>query len=295
MIRNLDLATLRTLVTVADLAGVTRAANQLHLTQSAVSMQIKRLEELLDINIVERDGRKVRPTPQGEQLISYARKMIALNDEIVDRLTNSENEGSLRFGVPFDIVEPHIPGLLKQFVHQYPRVSVSLSADNTVHLLDQFNAGALDVTLTTEMEPGPGGTVLLERELVWTGAVDGRAWKQEPLPLAFTKTCMFRQPAIRALDDAGIAWTDAIGAGCNYDSGSIACAADLGIRADIAGFRAQGMAPVEDSGERLPPLPTYCVVLYVADGPNSEMAEVFARLIEAAFKATEPEAPRTAA
>ena len=131
MHRNLDIGTLRTLVSVVDLAGVTKAANKLNLTQSTVSMQLKRLEETLGRPLVVRDGRVMRATSQGEQLVSYARKLLAMNDEIVDRLTNSDSAGELRFGIPHDIVEPHIPGLLKKFVHRYPKVSVSLSVDNT--------------------------------------------------------------------------------------------------------------------------------------------------------------------
>ena len=283
MHRNLDIGTLRTLVSVVDLAGVTKAANKLNLTQSTVSMQLKRLEETLGRPLVVRDGRVMRATSQGEQLVSYARKLLAMNDEIVDRLTNSDSAGELRFGIPHDIVEPHIPGLLKKFVHRYPKVSVSLSVDNTRMLLQEFNAGRFDIILTTELETGIGGTLLLERDLVWTGAIDGRAWQQDPLPLAFTETCMFRKPAIDALDKAGIIWTDAVDTGKNYDSGFIACAADLGVRADIEGFRAPGMEPVIDTTGRMPELPRYRMNMYVADGPNREIADVFSRLIRTAF------------
>lgn len=283
MHRNLDIGTLRTLVSVVDLAGVTKAANKLNMTQSAVSMQIKRLEETLGLPLVVRDGRVMRATSQGEQLVSYARKLLAMNDEIVDRLTNSDSAGELRFGIPHDIVEPHIPGLLKKFVHRYPKVSVTLSADNTRTLLQEFNAGRFDIILTTELETGIGSTLLLERDLVWTGAIDGRAWQQDPLPLAFSETCIFRKPAIEALDNAGIIWTDAVDTGKNFDSGFIACAADLGVRADIEGFRAPGMAPVANTTGRLPDLPRYRVNMYIADGPNREIADVFSRLISQAF------------
>lgn len=283
MLRNLDIGTLRTLITVVDTAGVTKAANKLHLTQSTVSMQLKRLEETLGMPLVTRQGRSMCATEQGDQLLSYARKLVAMNDEAVDRLINSESGGELRFGVPYDIVEPHIPVILKKFVHGFPRVSVSLNADNTLPLIDEFSAGNLDIILTTELDTGVGGTVLLERDLVWTGAIGGRAWLQEPLPLAFTENCMFRKPAITALDKAGITWINSVGTGRNFDSGSIACAADLGVRADIKGFRAPGMEPIADATGRLPELPRYRVNMYVADGPNREMADVFSRLIRKAF------------
>ena len=283
MLRNFDIGTLRTLVTVVDLAGVTKAANQLNLTQSTVSMQLKRLEETIGMPLVVRDGRSMSATQQGEQLVSYARKLVAMNDEAVDRLINRDSGGELRSGVPHDIIEPHIPAILKQFVHAFPGVSVSLVVDNTRTLLPKFEAGLIDVVLTTELEASVGATLLLERDLVWTGAIDGRAWMQDPLPLGLTENCVFRKPVIAALDEAGIRWVDALGLGQNYDSGSVACAADLGIRADIDGFRPPGMGPVSDTFGRLPKLPRYRMNMYISDGPNREIADVFSRLIRKAF------------
>lgn len=289
MLRNFDIGTLRTLVTVVDLAGVTKAANKLNLTQSTVSMQLKRLEDTLGMPLVVRDGRSMSATLQGEQLVSYARKLVAMNDEAVDRLTSHDSGGVLRFGVPHDIVEPHIPAILKQFVHAFPRVSVSLVVDNTRTLLQDFESGLIDVALTTELDINTSGTLLLERDLVWTGAINGRAWMLDPLPLGFTENCVFRKPVIAALDEAGIRWVDAVGSGQNYDAGSVACAADLGVRADIAGFRAPGMGPVNDTLARLPALPLYRVNMYISDGPNREVAEVFSRLIHKAFADQEPD------
>jgi DNA-binding transcriptional LysR family regulator len=104
MPRNLDLAALRSFVTVADVGGVTKAAGYLNLTQSAVSMQLKRLEEGLNLGLFARAARKLTLTPEGEQLLVFARKMLALNDEALARLTSSTYEGEIRLGVPHDIV-----------------------------------------------------------------------------------------------------------------------------------------------------------------------------------------------
>ncbi len=116
MSRNLDLTALRSFVAVADAGGVTRAAGFLNLTQSAVSMQIKRLEEALDLALLDRTGRGVALTPSGEQLLSYARRMVALNDEAWTRLTCQSHEGEIVLGVPHDIVYPAIPQVLQRFV-----------------------------------------------------------------------------------------------------------------------------------------------------------------------------------
>ena len=113
--RNLDMTTLRSFVAVADSGGVTRAAGFLHLTQSAVSMQLKRLEELLAVDLFDRSGRSIALTAEGEQLLVFARRMLALNDEAVRRLTDQAYEGEITLGVPHDIVYPAIPRVLKQF------------------------------------------------------------------------------------------------------------------------------------------------------------------------------------
>ncbi len=287
MFRNLDIGTLRTFITVVEMAGVTRAANKLHLTQSAVSMQIKRLEDMLGISLLTRNSQGMCPTAEGEQLLSYARRLVSMNDEALGRLLQRDEGGEVRFGVPHDIVEPHVPRILKQFVQTHPHASVRLYSKQSANLLERFRAGKLDVIITTELDTNPGCKNLLERDLVWTGAIHGRAWRQEPLPLAFTRICMFRKPAIAALDTAGISWVNAIDSGNNSYSVAIACAADLAIRADIRGFKAPGMAEVSDTENRLPKLPAYFVNLYVAEragSGNDKVIRELARLIETAFK-----------
>ena len=141
MRRNLDLAALRALAAIADFGGVTRAAHVLNLTQSAVSMQLKRLESLLGQELLERTGRSVALTAAGEQLLSYARKMVDMNDEIFARLTEQTYEGELVFGVPHDIVYPVIPQVLQRYHAAYPRVKVQVVSSYTSTLKAQFSRG----------------------------------------------------------------------------------------------------------------------------------------------------------
>ena len=141
---------LRSFVAVADAGGVTKAAGLLNLTQSAVSMQLKRLEESLNIALLDRSARTIGLTPQGEQLLSYARRMLAMNDEIYGKLTATEFEGEVTLGVPHDIVYPIIPKVLQRFAAAYPRVRVHLVSSYTRKLVEQFNRGEIDVILTTE-------------------------------------------------------------------------------------------------------------------------------------------------
>jgi DNA-binding transcriptional LysR family regulator len=208
--RNLDITTLRALVAVTDHGGVTRAAAMLNLTQSAVSMQIKRLEEMLGLALFDRGNRRVSLTASGEQLVRYARRILALNDEAVGRLTEDLYEGELRLGVPHDIVYPVVPRVLKQFKAAYPRVNVHLRSSSTVKLREEFTRGEVDLILTTEEGVDDGGETLTEMALRWTGAPGGTSWKRRPLRLAFCTNCIFRPIVLRKLEQAGIDWEMAV-------------------------------------------------------------------------------------
>jgi DNA-binding transcriptional LysR family regulator len=210
MARNLDLTALRSFVTVAETGGVTKAAQQLHLTQSAVSMQLKRLEESLAQPLLDRSGRGVTLTNQGEQLLSYGRRMLVLNDEVMARMTDDAFEGEVRFGVPADIVYPNIPKILQRFDRAYPRVRVNLFSSYTRKLKAMIDSGDLDLILTTEDECGPQGETISMQHLVWVGAPGGTAFRGRPLRLAFERACLFRPWVQRALDERGIAWEMAV-------------------------------------------------------------------------------------
>ncbi len=185
MPRNLDLTALRALVAVADSGGVTRAAGLLNLTQSAVSMQIKRLEEGLGLEFFTRAQRKLTLTPQGEQLLHYARRMLELNDEALSRLADTGFDCEIRLGVPHDIVYPAIPGVLQRLASVYPCARVNLLSCFTPLLKEEFARGELDLILTTEEAPGEGGESLDQRPLVWVGAPGGAVWQRRPLRLGF--------------------------------------------------------------------------------------------------------------
>ncbi|SDE28741.1 transcriptional regulator, LysR family [Salipiger thiooxidans] len=204
--RNLDITTLRSFVAVADAGGVTRAAGFLNLTQSAVSMQLKRLEDMLGLALLDRSGRGVSLTPAGEQLLKYARRMVDLNDEIYSRLTMTDWEGEIVLGVPHDIVYPVIPRIMKKMQRDFPRVRLQLLSSYTSELKDLFARGAVDVILTTEAEPGEGGEGLLDVPLRWYGAPNGTAWKTRPLRIAFSRRCGFRPVAIALMEREQFDW-----------------------------------------------------------------------------------------
>lgn len=239
MPRNLDLAALRAFVAVADAGGVTRAAGLLNLTQSAVSMQVKRLEESLGLTLFLRAARRLALSPEGEQLMSYGRRMLALNDEVLSRFSSAACEGEIRLGVPHDVVYPAIPGILKRMAQCYPRVKVNLVSSFTILMKQEFQRGGFDVILTTEEAPDAGAEVLSSRPLVWVGAHDGTAWQRRPLRLGFKDSCIFRPRAQAVLDAAGIPWEMATG-GESEQAVEATVAADLAVSVRMAGSIPEG-------------------------------------------------------
>lgn len=282
--RNLDITTLRSFVAVADSGGVTRAAGFLHLTQSAVSMQLKRLEEMLDLPLLDRSGRSIALTASGEQLLVYARRMVALNDEVITRLTDHAFEGEITLGVPHDVVYPAVPQVLKQFHAAFPRVKVQLEASYTRTLKDQFAKGECDVIVTTESGVDQGGEVLATKPLVWVGAPGGTAWRQRPLQLAFCRYCVFRAHIVAALDSAGIAWDMSVDTESDRTI-EAAVSADLAVHAMIEGTQPPYLE-VLDHGGALPELPVQQINLYGAKGEADEVRDTLVHLLRNAFAVT---------
>jgi DNA-binding transcriptional LysR family regulator len=285
MPRNLDLTALRSFAAVADAGGVTRAATQLNLTQSAVSMQLKRLEESLGLSLLDRSARTIALTAQGEQLLGYARRLLAHNDETWGRLTHPAFEGAIDFGVPHDIIYPRVPQVLQRFAAEYPRVKLRLHSLYTSGLKELFARGEMDLILTTEFGTGPGGEMLAEQQLVWTGAPGGQAWRLRPLRFASCANCVFKRPALEALDAAGIPW--------EYTVESISPAAiDASVAADLAvsvqmetGVPSR-CEPIRHGGA-LPPLPEHRINMYVTTGPRAELALRLAALVRQAYGVAE--------
>lgn len=281
MRRNLDMTALRSFVAVADTGGVTRAAGYLNLTQSAVSMQLKRLEESLGQTLLDRSARRIGLTPAGVQLLSYGRRLVALNDEVMSRMTDDAYEGEVALGVPHDIVYPVLPTVLKQFAASYPRIRVHLTSSFTEQLMTEFREGRLDAILTTETGVADGGETLVEAPLVWVGAPGGQAWRDRPLRLAFERRCIFREVVQRRLDDAGVPWTMAVEADSFRAIGAMVLA-DLAVHTllETAHMGSYERLP---SGGDLPGLPTFRVNLYTRDGERPEAIRDLSALLRTGY------------
>ena len=281
MPRNLDLTALRSFVTVADVGGVTRAAGYLNLTQSAVSMQIKRLEDALGMQLFLRAARKLALSPEGEQLLSYGRRMLALNDEALSRFTTTACDGEIRLGVPHDVVYPAIPGILKRMALAYPCLRINLVSSFTVLMKEAFAKGDFDVILTTEETPDPGAEVLGARPLVWVGAPDGNAWQRRPLRLGFKDTCIFRPRAQAALDAAGIPWQLATG-GESEQAVEATVAADLAVSVRMVGSIPEGMTPIAGENQ-LPPVGEMKLGLYRGTRRADEAVDLLVSELRCAY------------
>ncbi|MFK7870715.1 MAG: LysR family transcriptional regulator [Roseobacter sp.] len=283
--RNLDVTTLRSFVAVADAGGVTRAAGYLHLTQSAVSMQLKRLEELLGVKLFDRSGRGIALTASGEQLLVYARRMVVLNDEVIDRLTDHAYEGEIVLGVPHDIVYPAIPLVLKQFHAAFPRVKVQLVSLYTHGLKEMFSRGECDLILTTETIEEPRAETLCRKPLRWVGAPEGHAWRQSPLKLAFGRLCSFRPRVVEALDAAKIPWEVVVETESDRTI-EATVSADLAVHTMIEGTEPPHLVAIDHAGA-LPDLPDQLVNLYRFKEQGTVVEEAMVDLLRRTFSSAE--------
>jgi len=201
---------LRSFVAAADTGSFTKAAPMVHRTQSAVSMQMKKLEKDLGRELFRREGRGVVLTSEGDVLYRYARRLLALHDEALVAMGGPKLNGLVRFGAPEDYSTRYLPGALQRFAAAHPRVQVDVYCDDSARLRDKYRAGELDVVLTTEEQAGAEDSRPLP--LAWLVADRGAPVDRRPLPLAlYHMGCLYRRNALSALERAGIPYRVAYG------------------------------------------------------------------------------------
>lgn len=201
MVAPLDLDQLRTFVAITETGSFTRAAEEVFRTQSAVSMQMRRLEERIGKPLFEKDGRTNRLTTDGERLLLYARQMLRLNRETLAAFDEESLEGHIRIGMPDDYADRFLPEIMTRFSRSNPRVEMSIICEPTVNLITQVQQGTLDVALVTDHPPAE----MVRREpLLWVGSANHEAHRRAILPMAFGRpTCTWRQHGCEALDRIG--------------------------------------------------------------------------------------------
>lgn len=261
----LDLDVLRSFVAIADTGSFTTAASAVFRTPSAVSMQIKKLEDILGRSVFSRDARSVTLTSDGEMLLGYARRMLAINREAVSKFIVPDISGVVRIGSPDDYGERVLPHVLKRFAQSHPSIAVDVIIDQSTNLRRRMDDRELDITLVTKTAKNrmDGAEVLLTEPIVWAGAKGGSAHLREPLPVSiWEEGCAWRAGALEALGREGrnyrVAYMSAHTAGQRS-----AIMADLAVAPLPKSFLNADM--VELSGkDGLPEMGTYSLAMFVA-------------------------------
>ena len=281
----LDTDTLRTFVAIAENGSFTRAAHQVFRTPSALSMQIKRLEETLGQSLFIREARRVSLTPEGEVLLGYGRRLLKLNEEAVGRFLAPSLEGSVRLGTPDDVGTRVLPQVLTRFARSHPAVQVNVNAGRSVDLLKRLDDGELDLALVTLGHSdlsAKRGEVVHTEPLVWAGRDGGVAVQRSPLPLSLANHgCAWREMALGALDKAEISYRVA-------DNSEHCAGQEAAMLADlaVAPFPASLVQPplrVLGPENGLPALGDYQIALVRRDG-SGPAAEALAEQVVQTFR-----------
>ena len=199
----LDLDQLQSFCAIADCGSFTEAARRVNKTQSAVSMQIKRLEERLGHALLSRDGRTVSLTQHGEALYSRARKMLKINAEIMDLFDDQEMAGAIRFGVPDDYAVRLLPVILSSFQKTHPKIIIDVRCAASEELLAGMKQGRYDLICFTQGTNREYGELFRTEKMFWVAAQGGQALHMDPLPIAGGQACCWKDNAIEVLDRLG--------------------------------------------------------------------------------------------
>ncbi|WP_233575791.1 LysR substrate-binding domain-containing protein [Noviherbaspirillum saxi] len=259
---------LRTLVIGITTGSFARAADRIGRSQSAVSLQMKKLEEQLDVEIFEKQGRALALTPAGKTLHDYALRMLELNAETVAAVRGSAIMGSVRFGMSVDFENTWLPATLARFARSHPHVAIEIRMDRNSVLAAQIERNEIDIALIFSNDRRADIKRVAELDMTWIGKPDTNWPSEEPLPLLLLESpCIFRQAAIKALDDAGIKWRIAV---TSLSLGGLWAAAEagLGLTVRSAVSIPHGLANIGPA-RALPALPRIGLCISQADKPTT--------------------------
>lgn len=274
-----DLDALRSFVMGVELGGFAKAANRVGRSASAVSAQLKKLEEQIGSPILQKSGRGRVLTPTGEHLLGYAKRLLALNDEAAIAVRGVDLSGCIRIGLQEDFGEHLLSRMLGSFARAHPKVTVEVHLVRNAELLRLMAEGELDLALAWDSGQGfPDAVDLGQVPLCWIGPAalpvvfDGRA---QPVPLVvFEAPCVMRQAATAALDTAGLSWRVAV-ASMSLVGVWTAVGAGLGVTVRTR----FGLPPTLTVRDDLPPLPRVGLKLYRAQAQQSDTANRLAEII----------------
>lgn len=204
---NIDTITLQCFIAVAETGSFTKAAERVGRTQSAISQQITKLENILNKPLLVR-GKTFALTPEGEIFLSYARQIFALHREAIDRFKEPELEGEVRFGLPENFASVYLAEVLADFSRIHPRILLNIECDLTLNLFERFKKKVFDIVLVKMNRPEdfPNGLEVWSEPLKWVGDTN-LIDPNKPIPLVLSpQPCVYRTSAIKALEKAGHPW-----------------------------------------------------------------------------------------
>ncbi len=198
-LQDLQIDWLKCFVAVVDAGSLSAAAPEVHRSQSAVSMQLKKLESALGCQLLVRGPRQHQLTPAGQRLLGYARRMLDLHAETQAAFHGRELSGSIRLGVPDDYAAKYLTPVLKRFAPLHGSVEIELNCEQSTALIPRIESGDLDLALISR-EQKRQGTLLFHEPLVWVGSPQFEVWRRDPLPIAvYESTSLAKGSAIRSL------------------------------------------------------------------------------------------------
>jgi len=279
----LDIDQLRTFIAIAETGSFTRAAEVVHKTQSAVSMQMKRLEERIGKPIFERDGRQSKLTDDGERLLDYARRIVKLNTEALTTIASTNLSGRVRLGVPDDYADRYLPEIMARFSRSHPDVELTVQCEPIVQLVGLIDRGELDLAIVTHDAAGRPAEVIRRERMLWVSSSRHAVHLEEPLPLALARPyvgdrmCPWRRAALPRLEEIGrpyrILYTS---------SNSTALSAAILAGLAVSVFPESGLRPgmrVLGPGDGFPPLPAFDIALMRNPHESSALADALAEHI----------------
>jgi DNA-binding transcriptional LysR family regulator len=260
--KALDLDAVKAFVLTADLQSFTRAAAALATTQSAISLKLRRLEDQLGRRLLERTPRQVRLSAEGALFLESARSLVGAHERAVASFQIERRR--LTVGISQLIVGSELPALLRHMSEHDPQLLLELRVAGSRELMQAYEEGTLDAVLAVQPEGRHAqGETIYKEQFAWIGAAGWRPRPGEPLPLSTQgESCSIRAAAVRALDQAGVAWSEVfIGKGAAV----LGAAAAAGLAIAVLARRAAPSGTVDlGSALSLPPLPSQDVVLYTA-------------------------------
>lgn len=276
---NLDLDLLRTFVAVADLNTFAAAAAAVCRTQSAVSQQMQRLEQLVGKELFARHGRNKLLTEHGIQLLGYARKILRFNDEACMSLMYSNLQGVLTLGASDESADTILPFLLNRISSVYPKLALDVSVKRNAFMIEMLNENKVDLVVTTH-RPGQFNCLTLRTSPThWYCAAEYVLQKGEPIPLVLLDDpSPFRDMVLAALNEANIPWRLAYVAS-TLPAVRAAVKAGLGVTARPVEMMSSDLRVLGKS-DGLPALPDTEYLLCHNTSSNNELAKVVFEAME---------------